>query len=143
MKLNKQKIFTKIRNVLNEKEDQLLLKVDKMFDDLYFDESIFKESEKLPNKLKISIEKGKDMLDKEWNNDKLYSLINDCINIENNIEKINKINESMKKCKSSKNFKIKFIPEEESKINEFLNSIKNFGEVCENNYLKFFLMIVQ
>ena len=114
-----------------------------MFDDLYFDENIFKESEKLPNKLKISIEKGKDILDKEWNNDKLYSLINDCINIENNIEKINKINESMKKCKSSKNFKIKFIPEEESKINEFLNSIKNFGEVCENNYLKFFLMIVQ
>ena len=106
IKLNIQKIFTKIRNALNNREDELLLEVDNEFEKLYFSEEILTETEKLPNKIKISLEKGK-LIDKEWdNNNKLNSLINDCINIENNIKNINKINEKIKECKS-KNSEIK------------------------------------
>ena len=76
LKLKIQKIFTKIRNVLNEREDQLLLEVDKKYDNLFFKEDILKENEKLPNKIKISLERSK-ALDNEWNDDnQLSKLIN-------------------------------------------------------------------
>ena len=45
LKLNIQKIFTKIRNALNEREDELLIEVDKQFDKLYYNEDIIKKSE--------------------------------------------------------------------------------------------------
>ena len=54
LKLNIQKIFTKLRNNLNDREDELLLDVDNKFEKLYFGEDIIKESEKLPNKIQIS-----------------------------------------------------------------------------------------
>ena len=44
IKLNIQKIFTKLRNIINDREDQLLLSVDKEFN-----EDIIKKSQKLPN----------------------------------------------------------------------------------------------
>ena len=56
----------------------------------FFDEDIIKDGEKLPNKIKISFERGKK--NKEWNNNKLNILINDFLNIENNIKEINLIN---------------------------------------------------
>ena len=90
LKLNIQKIFTKIRNTLNEREDKLLLDVDKQFNILYCNEDIIKENVKLPNKIKLSLEKGK-IINEKWNeeNNQINSLINDCINIENNIKEIN------------------------------------------------------
>ena len=33
-----QNVFTKIRNEINNKEDELLLEVDKQFDEIYFDD---------------------------------------------------------------------------------------------------------
>ena len=95
--MNIQKIFTKLRNEINNREDQLLIEVDKKYEELFFNEEIIKESEKLPNKIKISLEKGK-LIDGNWEENKLNSLINDCLNIENNIENLNKINESINKC---------------------------------------------
>ena len=94
LKLKIQKIFTKLRNALNEREDEILLEVDNKFDSIYFNEDIIKISEKIPNKLKIFVEKGK-LIENEWNkkNVKLSSLINDCINIENFIKDINMIKE--------------------------------------------------
>ena len=91
LKLKIQKIFTKIRNEINEKEDKLLIEVDEKYNNIYIKEEILRESEKLPNKIKNSLEKGK-LIEKEWNDNNLNSLINDCINIENNIKKINEIN---------------------------------------------------
>ena len=70
-----QKIFTKIRNLLNEREEQLLLEVDEQFNKVFFDENIIKESEKLPIKINKFLEKGK-LLIKEWNENKLSFLIN-------------------------------------------------------------------
>ena len=96
LKLNIQNIFINIRNSLNEREDKLLLEVDEQYNN-YINEDIIKQSKKLPEKVKISLEKGK-LIENEWNdNNKIYSLVNDCINIEKNIEHINMINENIKK----------------------------------------------
>ena len=47
-------------------------------------EDVIRQSKKLPNKIKISLEKGKS-INKEWNKNILSCYINDWINIENNI----------------------------------------------------------
>ena len=133
LKQNIQKIFTKIRNVLNDREDELLIEVDKQFDKLYCSEDLIVKNEKLPNKIKISLEKGK-IIEPEWNdNNKLNLLINDCINIENNINYYNEITENIKKIKANNNKIIKFIPEENG-INEFIAKIKVFGKIYHNNF---------
>ena len=134
IKLKIQKIFTQIRSALNEREDKLLSEVDNKFNDNYFKDDDIKNSEKLPNKIKLSLEKGK-LIKKEWDNkDKLNSLINDCINIENNIKDIKRMNENINKENLKENF-IKFEPEEK-KINELLKMIQSFGELqLPNNSL--------
>ena len=68
----------------------MLLKVDNLYNNNYFNEDIIKKGEKLPKKIKSSLERGK-LLDKEWDNNNLISYINDCINIEINIKDINSI----------------------------------------------------
>ena len=85
LKLKVQKIFTKIRNILNNREDKLLLDIDNLYNSKYLDQDLIKKAEKLPNQIRLSLEKGK-TINKQWNNneDNLYSYINDCINIENN-----------------------------------------------------------
>ena len=129
IKLKIQKIFTKIRNELNDREDELLLEADKIFSNTYGDENIIKDGEKLPNKIKIALSEGK-KLDSDWNdndndiNKKIY----DCINIEKIIEDINKINEGVKKCKINNEINIEFTPEENG-VNDFLMNIKEFGSV--------------
>ena len=130
LKMNVQTIFTKIRNVLNEKEDKLLNDIDEQFNNIYFKEDLIKESEKLPNKIKKSIEKGK-IIDKEWNENNLSSLINDCINIENNIKEINIINDNIKKSNLNKDQKIIYNIKEEQ-INNMINNIQNFGKIITN-----------
>ena len=138
LKLKIQKIFTKIRNVLNEREDQLLLEVDKKYDNLYIKEDILKENEKLPNKIKISLERSK-ALDNEWNDDnQLSKLINDSIDIENNIKNIDIINQSVININNENNTNIRFIPEEDDKVNLLLDTIKMFGQISNtNNNFKF------
>ena len=59
LKLKVQGIFTKLRSALNDKEDKLLLDIDEYYNNIYFKEDIIKKSEKLPNKIKKTIEKGK------------------------------------------------------------------------------------
>ena len=96
------------------------------YNNKYFKEEFIKDIEKLPNKIKISLEKGQ-IIDKEWNNDdnKLNLIINDCITIENNINNINLINEKIKNYKNVNNLKINFYPENEIEINSFLEKNKN------------------
>ena len=85
------------------------------------------------NKIKESIEKGK-KIDKEWNENNLSSLINDCINIENNIKEIYIINDNIKKCDLNKDIKIVFNFKEEQ-VGTMVDSIKNFGNIItEDNY---------
>ena len=134
LKLQVQKIFTNIRNKINEREDQLLLKVDNQFDKLFIKEDIIKDSEKLPNEIKILLEKG-EIIDNDWNDtNKLNSLLNTCINIENNIKNLNIIKENIKKCNKENIDKIKFVPNEENKINIFSETINSFGDIIYDDY---------
>ena len=128
LKIKISQIFNKIRNALNEREDELISEVDNRFNKLFFDEDLMNKSGKLPQKIKISLEKGKS-INNEWNNsDKLNFKINDCLNIENNIKDIDEINQSIEKFNSIKT-KIKLIPENENELNEFMKTIKFFGEI--------------
>ena len=117
LKIKIQNIFTKIRNALNDREIQLLFEIDNIYNNKYFDENIIKKGEKLPKQIKISLEKGK-LIDKEWDNNNLYSYINDAIKIENHINNINKINENINKCNKNNKIKIDFSPKEDS-FNDF------------------------
>jgi hypothetical protein len=45
-----QKVFSAIRNALNDREDELLSEVDKKLKDMFFDEDYVKKGEKLPTK---------------------------------------------------------------------------------------------
>ena len=125
------KIFTKLRNALNEREDRYLSDIENIFGQLFFKEDLFKTAEKLPKKVKMSLEKGKkinDVLEKSEN--KINLMINDCIIIEQNIKDINSLNENIKKFHNSdKNIHIAY---EEKNYDEELNNlceiIKYFGE---------------
>ena len=107
LKLEIQKIFTKIRNAINDREDELLIEVDNFYLDKFINDDIIKKGEKLPKRIKLSLEKGKS-INKEWDNDNLSSYIYDCINIENNIKIINEINENINKYKDNEKLKIIF-----------------------------------
>jgi len=89
----------------------------------------------LPNQIKISLEKGK-LIDKEWDNNNLFSYINDCINIENNINDINIINQNINKFKMNTQTKINFIPDENS-FKNYLESLNSFGKIYYNSYYQF------
>ena len=75
LKLTVQKAFTKIRTALNEREDKLLEEIDNLFNERYFNEEIINNGEKIPKKIKVSLDKGK-QIDKEWDNENLISYIN-------------------------------------------------------------------
>ena len=84
---------------------------------------MIKESQKLPNKIKISVENGKKIM-KDWNENKLFYLINDCLNLENNIQDINKIEKIVEKVNLNKSSKIEFSTNEDE-IKKIIDSIKN------------------
>ena len=129
IKMQIQSTFTKIRNELNNREDELLLNVEKEFENKYFfNENIIKECEKLPNKIKLSLEKG-NLMNKEYDDKKLNLFIYNCINIENNIKEINIIKEKVEKCNSLENIQINFAEQNDTKIKEILDIIKNFGNL--------------
>ena len=66
---NIQNIFTKLWTSLNDREDGLLLDVNNKYKELYFNENLIKEFDKLPNKMKKSLEKRKE-IENNWNNKK-------------------------------------------------------------------------
>ena len=127
LKLEIQNVFTKIRNAINDREEQLLLDVDKLYDDKYFNEDIIKKSGKLPKQIELSLEKGK-LLDKEWDNNNLNSYINDSINIENSIKNINIINQKINKGNLNNKMKLKFI-QKDNPLDKFMETIKSFGQI--------------
>ena len=127
LKIKIQKIFTKLRNELNNREEVLLINVDNIYEETFFEEGVLKEYEKLPNKIKASLERGKS-IEKEYNDDKKAFLINECIKIEKNLKEINILNENVNKINKLNKIIIKFSPNEEE-INNELERIKSFGKV--------------
>ena len=132
LKLIVQNIFTKIRNIINERETILLSEIEDIYKTKYFNEDLIKKGEKLPKQIKTSLEKGK-LIDKEWDNKNLFSYINDCINIENNIKNINIINENINNYKKNNKLKIEFLPKEEQ-FNNFLSTLNSFGKISLNKF---------
>ena len=131
-KLKIQNIFTKIRNAINERENEMLQEIDNKYNEIFGNENIIKDYEKLPNKINISLEKGK-LIDNDWNDDnKLCSLINNCITIEDNIKNINIINESIKRRQKNHDMNIEFNLEHEH-LENFVNEINKLGKINDKN----------
>ena len=129
LKKNISIIFTKIRSILNDREDELLKEVDEFYNKAFMKEDLIKKGEKAPNQIKLFLNKGK-ALNESWNDDnKLIRNINDCINIENNIKNIIEINEAIKNY-NNKNTNIQFLTEEKE-INNILEKITKFGKIGE------------
>ena len=131
LKIKIQSIFTKIRNELNSREDTILLEVDNIYEKTFFNEDMLKEFERLPNKIKASLDKGK-LFEKEYDDNKKVYLINEGIKIESNIKDIKAVNENIEKCKKLNKIKIKFSPDE-NEIYDELEKIKNLGKVKIEN----------
>ena len=128
LKSNIQKIFSKIRTSIDERENELLSDVDNKFNEKFCKEDIIEKSSKLPDKIKLSLEKAK-LSDNDWNNDnKLSSLINDCLNVEKNIKNINNLNDKINNCKKYNNYIINFTPQD-NKVDKFIHKIKKFGQL--------------
>ena len=124
LKINIQKIFTNLRNEVNNREDFILQEIDKQFDNLFLKEDLIKKSEKLPKKINALLEMGKTN-DNDWKDkNKLNSLINYCIQIENNIRDIYVINDNIEKCKLNNEKEVKF-----SFDDKFLEKIRGFGNI--------------
>ena len=98
LKIRIQKFFTKIRNEINKREDQLLLIVEQVYENYFFNKNFSKDIDKIENKLNLSINKGM-LVSNEYNNDEInfISLINDCILIEDCIKEINYLKENYEK----------------------------------------------
>ena len=94
-------------------------------------EKFIKDSEKLPNKIKILLNNCRN-IENEWNNDnkKINSIIINCVNIEQTIEQINILNEKINKHEDSKEIDLKFIYEDE--LNKIKESIQKFGLISSN-----------
>ena len=122
-----QKEFTKYRNLLNEREIELLSEVDMKYNNFFCDEKIIRQTEKIPAEIKISLEKGK-LIDTKWKNNKLNSSIYECLKIENYISEINNITKNIKAFNSN-NSKIRFLKNKEFEITE---GIREFGILTNN-----------
>ena len=131
LKLEVQNTFTKLRNIINEREDQIMVEIDNLLEKNSFSENLIKESEKLPNKINIALESGK-KLNNKWENDNLNLLINECINFENNIQIIETIKEKVDESNMLKYVQIKFVKNNEKEIYE---ELKKFGSCEKHNYL--------
>ena len=137
IKLKIAKVFTKIRNAINEREDEIISDIDKKYSNLGINEEIIRKSEKLPQKIKISLDNGKKLNDNWDNNEKkLNNKINDCINIENNIKNIIDIKKSVENNKL-KEVDISFLDENDEEVNYFIKNIKIFGEAPYDKLLRF------
>ena len=124
-----QKIFTKIRTELNNREDKLFKEVDLKFNQFFFKEELIKESEKLPKLLNTSIE-GVKMNENDWNDENILpKLINDGINIENIIKNIDEIYVKINNFTSKKNMSVEFSLNQDEIEKGLIDNIKSFGRI--------------
>ena len=134
LKIRIQKLFTKIRNDINKREDKLLFQVEEIFEKYFFKKNLKKNIDNIINQINISFTKGKIVLNNFNNNDiNLISLINDYIIIEDCINNMNLIKENLKNYEKNKIMKIDLRLNEEE-IN-FLINIKNLGNIYTTDFI--------
>ena len=131
IKLQVQNTFTKIRNAINNREDEILLKLDNLFDIKYFSQDLVKKGEKLPKIIKSLLEKEK-LMNEEWNNNNLIYYIHNCIEIENSINNILNICDKINKFNKT-NIKVFFSPND-NQLKSLIKSIKFYGKIYYNEY---------
>ena len=131
LKTKIQKIFTKIRNALNNREDELLLEVDKKYDELFLDEKMVRTFEKLPNRIKINLEKGQNIAKNWGNKNNLNQRINDCLIIENIIKDITSMKDKSQNYKLENN-KFEFLLVNDMD-NQLIKTISELGMVLIND----------
>ena len=128
LKIKIQKIFTELRTIINDREDKLLLEVDKKYNKILINYNIIKKSEKLTEKLKESLEKGKLININDWNDEtKFISVLNDSINILKNMDDIQLINDNIKKYESNKDIKIIF--DDRNELEDLKEVLERFGSI--------------
>ena len=135
LKMEILQIFTKIRNTLTERENELLSDIDIKYGLFYLEDNFIKESEKLPNKVKTILEKSKNF-EKDFennNNVDINLLVINIINIEQAINQMKILNEILVKNEGLKKIELKFIYED--KFNNIKESIKKFGKISFNGTL--------
>ena len=125
------KIFTNIRNKLNEREDEILTELETISLDIYPSEKLIQEYERIPRKIKELLSKRKVLDEKLNNSNSLNSYIYDCINIENEFSKIKEIHDTINKYNINSEKEPFFFPEEKE-LEIIYNDIKSLGKI----YLK-------
>ena len=138
LKMGLQTVFTKIRNFVNNAEDKLFLELEQKFDDTFFKDELIKKSEKIPIEIKEQLERGK-IIKNEWENNKLNSLINDCINIDNSIQEIQIMSKNIEKYKSTQ-IEIQYFLDDDE-ITKMLNDIKLMQIIVKKKTIFFNLKI--
>ena len=137
LKIKIQNLFTKLRSELNEREKELLLKVDKSYEEYTIaSEELIQRSGNLPKNVKISLEARKEMITKKLDiQDKSILFINNCSDIEMNIKDINIINQIIEKAKII-NTNIYFISDDDNNDNDISKKIKKFGKIiCQKKII--------
>ena len=137
-----QSTFNAIKESINEREKEVMLKVDDLINN-HYDEMLSKEKQKYDNNLKKiekSISKSKEIENELNDSNKYKTSINECLIIENNMSNLNKDIERIKnEIDINKiNSGIKFYPGDDETINEFTEKLKQFGNIYQNsNIFKF------
>ena len=131
---NIKNIFNDVRILLDELSQDLLNDVENLYNQNFFSENYLRECNKLPTKIKYNIEKGKNVLD-NWKEGekvgKMNSLINDCINIENNVEDLKNIQDKINSLNSKSTLQLCF---DENDIEIISEKINNLGKILFYNY---------
>ena len=126
------KIITNLRNKLNEREDELTNEVDNIFSNIYPEEKLILNYEKIP-KITNSLLNQRDSLDEKLKDTYLLnSYITECINIEKELNEIKSTEDLINKYDISKEIKISFYPDlETEELNNIYNDIKSFGKIYQ------------
>ena len=126
--------FDSLINILDKRKKELLKELDNLYEKLVFSEEFMKTYKKLPQKIDFNFKRGKIIIEK-WEDDekngKLNKLINDCINIEKNIEKFQQINEKIKSLNTCINLQFCL---EDTDLDTLSKKMKNLGKIVHNNY---------
>ena len=119
-----QKIFTKLRTVLNNREDELLKEVEEAYKKNCFDDNIIKESEKISGKTKKCLDSVNDLKTIKEKNKELNFEINFYIEFEKNLNKIDDLIQIINKL-NSKTYELNL----EVNNDKLESDIKKFGKI--------------
>ena len=132
--MNIKNLFHNFRILLDKREKELLDEVEEVYSKKFFNDKFIKESNKFSTKIKYNIDKGKNVLakwDEAEKNGKIILLVNDCINIEKNLQELEEVKDKLAVINSKS--KLQFNTRDND-IEIISEKIKNLGKVvCYNS----------